>query len=111
MLLRIAVLGCDGFGVAAYRFPEQPDPQDDDQDESGSHHPAFPMASALLLEKMRNESVQERDKVFTSYAEPTINQPLRKHTKLAGIDKHVTYHCSRHARASHWLEQGLNIIV
>lgn len=71
--------------------------------------PLFPMASALLLEKMRNESVQERDKVFTSYAEPTINQTLRKHTKLAGIDKHVTYHTSRHTFATLLVIDGVDI--
>ena len=66
-------------------------------------------ASALLLKKMQNESVQERDKVFVSYAEPTVNQTLRKHTKLSGIDKHVTYHSSRHTFATLLVIDGVDI--
>ena len=44
--------------------------------------------------------IGSNEKVFYNFSEPTVNQTLRKETKLAGIDKHITYHSSRHTFAT-----------
>ena len=72
--------------------------------------PIFPMAQDILLERMGlKKSLDATAKVFTKYSEPTVNQALRKHTKLAGIDKHITYHTSRHTFATLLVIDGVNI--
>lgn len=41
----------------------------------------------------------------------TACKNIKKIIGLCGIEKEITWHVARHARASHWLEQGLNIIA
>ena len=36
---------------------------------------------------------------------------LRRWTKRAGIDKHITWHCARHSFATNILNNGANIVV
>ena len=63
--------------------------------------PLFPMARDILLERSNNgKLIGSNEKVFYNFSEPTVNQTLRKETKLAGIDKHITYHSSRHTFAT-----------
>ena len=63
--------------------------------------PLFPMARDILMEWSKNGVLLNRDeKIFYNYAEPTVNQTLRKHSKLAGINKHITYHMRRHINLS-----------
>lgn len=63
--------------------------------------PLFPMAREILEEKSENgRLLGSGDKIFYPYAEPTVNRTLREHVKRAGIDKHVTYHSSRHTFAT-----------
>ena len=71
--------------------------------------PLFPMACEILLEKIRNKAINESDKVFYQFSEPTVNQTLRKQTRLAGIDKHITYHSSRHTFATLLVMDGVDI--
>ena len=71
--------------------------------------PLFPMACEILLEKIRNKAINESDKVFYQFSEPTVNQTLRKQTRLAGIDKHITYHSSRHTFATLSLALGIDL--
>ena len=60
--------------------------------------PLFPMARDILLERSNNgKLIGSNEKVFYNFSEPTVNQTLRKETKLAGIDKHITYHGLRHS--------------
>ena len=67
------------------------------------------MACEILLEKIRNKAINESDKVFYQFSEPTVNQTLRKQTRLAGIDKHITYHSSRHTFATLLVMDGVDI--
>ncbi|OUN77406.1 hypothetical protein B5G09_06060 [Alistipes sp. An54] len=63
--------------------------------------PLFPMAREILEEKSENgRLLGSGDKIFYPYTEPTVNRTLREHVKRAGIDKHVTYHSSRHTFAT-----------
>ena len=72
--------------------------------------PLFPMARDILTERSKIGGViEEKGKIFTQYAEPTVNQTLRKHTRLAGIDKHITYHSSRHTFATLLVIDGVDI--
>ena len=71
--------------------------------------PLFPMACEILLKKIRHKAIKDTDKIFYQYAEPTVNQTLRKQTRLAGIDKHITYHSSRHTFATLLVMDGVDI--
>lgn len=63
--------------------------------------PLFPMARDILMEKSDGGRLLGSDeKIFYNYAEPTVNKTLREHSKKAGIDKHLTYHSSRHTFAT-----------
>lgn len=46
---------------------------------------------------------------FNIHNEVTINKDIRRWVKLAGIDKHVTYHCSRHTFATLSITSGVDI--
>ena len=72
--------------------------------------PLFPMARDILMEWSKNGALLNSDtRVFYNYAEPTVNQTLRKHSKLAGINKHITYHSSRHTFATLLVVDGVDI--
>ena len=59
------------------------------------------MARDILMEKSDGGRLLGSDeKIFYNYTEPTVNKTLREHTKKAGIDKHLTYHSSRHTFAT-----------
>ena len=60
--------------------------------------PIFPLAKNILEERLKK--TEGIGKVFQSFAEPTFNKALRKYAKRVGIDKHITYHSSRHTFAT-----------
>ena len=63
--------------------------------------PLFTMARAVVLELSGGKSLFGSSKnVFYGFAEPTVNKTLVKLTEMAGIEKHITYHSSRHNRFS-----------
>lgn len=72
--------------------------------------PLFPKAYDILMEWSKNSFVKADDeRIFHNYSEPTINNTLRLHTKLAGINKHITYHSSRHTFATLLVIDGVDI--
>ena len=61
----------------------------------------FPMGRERWKKKPENGRLWGGgDKIFYPYPEPTVNRKLREHGNRAGIDKHVTYHSSRHTFAT-----------
>lgn len=63
--------------------------------------PLFPMARAVILEISDGKRFVDTTKnVFHKYSETTINQTLAKLTDMAQINKHITYHSSRHTFAT-----------
>lgn len=72
--------------------------------------PLFPMARDILMEWSKDKILQNNhEKIFYNYAEPTVNQTLSKQAKLAGINKHITYHSSRHTFATLLVIDGVDI--
>lgn len=49
------------------------------------------------------------DPVFPLYYEGLVNRKLKIMTKQLGIDKHITFHCSRHTFATMMLTLGVDI--
>ena len=54
-------------------------------------------------------SAKGSDPVFPLYYEGLVNRKLRIMTKQLGIDKHITFHCSRHTFATMMLTLGVDI--
>jgi site-specific recombinase XerD len=66
--------------------------------------PLNKIALALLPEKGFRE-----DKIFKVYSNQPLNRYLKEATKLAGINKTISFHCSRHTFATLLLSAGVPI--
>lgn len=56
------------------------------------------------------ERKEPTDKVFPKLPNSaTVNIAIRKWTKAAGINKHITFHCARHTFAVVMLNNGTDI--
>ena len=74
--------------------------------------PLFTMARYVVLELSESKTLIGSDKaVFYGYAEPTVNKTLVKLTKEAGIDKHITFHSSRHTFATRLVQDKVEIFT
>lgn len=74
--------------------------------------PIFPLAKEILQIRMYGDGTYIPgcdDKIFQTYSEPVFNQVLRKQAKLAGIDKYLTYHSSRHTFATQLVTDSVDI--
>ena len=54
-------------------------------------------------------SAKGSDPVFPLYYEGIVNRKLKIMTKQLGIDKHITFHCSRHTFATMMLTLGVDL--
>lgn len=73
--------------------------------------PLFTMARAVVLELSEGKNLIGSSKnIFYGFKEPTVNRTLVKLTEMAGIKKHVTYHSSRHAFATHLVQYKVDIL-
>ena len=74
--------------------------------------PLFTMARAVALELSESKSLIESPKnIFYGFKEPTVNKALVKLTKMAGINKHITFHSSRHTFATHLVQDKVEIFT
>lgn len=77
---------------------------------SDVHAPIFTMARAVLLELSDSKKLLGTDNlVFGVIGYPTINKTLIKLTEMAKIDKHITFHSSRHTFATLLILGGTSI--
>ena len=72
--------------------------------------PLFTMARAVVLELSDSKKLLgSTNNVFHHYSEGTVNKTLRKLAEKAGIDKHITFHSSRHTFATLLLQDNVPI--
>lgn len=59
--------------------------------------PLLPMAKEII-QKYQKQCIGNNDKnIFPNIANATINKKLKELMKLSGIDKHISFHSSRHS--------------
>lgn len=74
--------------------------------------PLFPQGRAVLLELSEGKKLFGADKlVFKVYSEPTVNDELKKLSNSVEINKHITYHSSRHTFATLLVIEGVPIFT
>lgn len=61
--------------------------------------------------KLMGERGKAADLVFRCTSQVSANKQIGKWVALAGIDKHITFHCARHTFATMLLTLGVDIIV
>ncbi len=64
-----------------------------------------------LLQMLGKRSAEKNELIFRLPSHPTCLKHLKKWTKAAGIDKHITWHCARHSFATNILKNGADIKV
>lgn len=67
--------------------------------------PLFSMARAVVLMLSQGKKLfGSSHNVFYGFSEPTVNKTLAKLSKVVGIEKHITFHSSRHSILSFYLK-------
>ena len=81
------------------------------QKHSGNSGVTIPLNDALLaVIGTKSEDAQD-DLIFHLPSSTMCLKALKRWTKRAGIDKHITWHCGRHSFATSLLSNGANIKV
>ncbi len=71
--------------------------------------PLLPKAKEIIV-KYRNGSIQKDDKnVFKNIANQTVNKKLKELMKMSGIQKHISFHSSRHSFATSLLHSKVSL--
>ena len=72
--------------------------------------PIFEYTRALLLKKSNSGKLLGTDGyVFGDSCIQVINRRLKELAEMAGVDKHITFHCSRHTFATLLVMDGVSI--
>lgn len=64
-----------------------------------------------VIARKGNCPSNKNELIFHLPSHPTCMKHLKKWTKAAGIDKHITWHCARHSFATNILKNGADIKV
>ena len=68
--------------------------------------PLMAKAKSLLPPKELEEQL-----LFPLFAEPSVNRHLKEIMKIAGINKNISFHCSRHTFATTAISFGMPVVV
>ncbi|MBT4338434.1 MAG: integrase catalytic domain-containing protein, partial [Bacteroidetes bacterium] len=68
--------------------------------------PLLAKAKALLPQKELDEQ-----QLFPLFTEPAVNRNLKKIMEIVGINKSISFHCSRHTFATTAISFGMPIVV
>ena len=81
------------------------------QKHSSSSGVMIPLNDTLLAIVGKKSKDATDDLIFHLPSSTMCLKALRRWTKRAGIDKHITWHCGRHSFATSLLSNGANIKV
>jgi len=71
--------------------------------------PLLPKAKEIISKYRKNCIPKEEKPVFPNIANATINKKLKELMELAGIKKHISFHCARHSFATSLLHSKTSL--
>jgi putative integrase/transposase len=73
--------------------------------------PIYLLFNGKPLKIIENNYIFGSMQVFKFITNQTLNRHIKQICKLAGIEKHITFHSARHTTATYLLSKGVNIYV